>query len=150
MAKEDDPAVRLVAQCYNYMKKYNHKTQVIVSGIRKKEDALAVAGIDYLIIPSRIIYQLQCSPTYEGYNDDIHGGSAAAGTENTFRRLSIKTAEAATFDPADAGPVAEAAFHDGLQRSIIGEALLKECLVLRQGHLDELQPLMNGVALGTE
>ena len=83
--------VPLPLQLYNYIKQYNPKTKIMASGIRTKEDALALCGIDYLVMPSKVELELAATPTAAGYNDGLH--ALESGDEGTAAALSIETAQ---------------------------------------------------------
>ena len=78
-------------QLYNYIKQYNPKTKIMASGIRTKEDALALCGIDYLVMPSKVELELAATPTAAGYNDGLH--ALESGEEGTAAALSVETAQ---------------------------------------------------------
>lgn len=49
LVSDVDPGVKLMAKIYNYVKKYHPDVQLMASGIRTKKQALALAGLDYLV-----------------------------------------------------------------------------------------------------
>ena len=75
-ASDVDPGHDLVFRCYNYLHKFHPKTKLMAGDIRTKEDALKIAGCDFIVLPPKIINDLGTTPSTLGYNDGLH---AAAG-----------------------------------------------------------------------
>eukprot|EP00803_Ostreobium_quekettii_P007934 evm.model.scf_3304.1 EVM.evm.TU.scf_3304.1 scf_3304:10-2913(-) len=63
------PGRELVKRIYNYCHKYHRKTLVMASSIRTKEDALAIAGCDFIVMGPTVLRALDDTPTAMGYND---------------------------------------------------------------------------------
>ena len=70
-----DPGRDLVAKCYNYVHKHHPGTKIMAGDIRTKEDALAISGCDYIVMPPHLISQLDASPSVLGYNDGLRASS---------------------------------------------------------------------------
>lgn len=49
-----DPGVSLVEQMYNYVKQYHPSTRIMATAIRTKDDAMALSGLDYLVVPQKV------------------------------------------------------------------------------------------------
>ncbi|KAG1680202.1 hypothetical protein FOA52_000316 [Chlamydomonas sp. UWO 241] len=65
-----DAGIKLVQQISAYVHKHHpSKTAVMASGVRTKDDALRLSGVNYMILPSRVIAELSATPTTTGYND---------------------------------------------------------------------------------
>uniref|UniRef100_A0A7S3YSD7 Transaldolase n=2 Tax=Lotharella globosa TaxID=91324 RepID=A0A7S3YSD7_9EUKA len=62
-ATSDNPGVELVRCIYNYVRRGNKDTKIMAASIRTPEDALAVAGVDYMVISPGIIKSLALSGT---------------------------------------------------------------------------------------
>jgi len=77
------PGRSLAKKVYSYCKKNHPKTKIMVSGIRSREDALSVAGADFIVLGSKVLKQLNEVPTAEGYNSDLTatGGMQSLGVE---------------------------------------------------------------------
>lgn len=57
----------------------------MVSGARTRDDALSIAGVDFIVLNPKVMQLLNETPTAEGYNDDLSGiseGSLLLGVEN--------------------------------------------------------------------
>ena len=67
------PGRELVKKFYGYCKRHHPKTKIMVSGIRTREDALSVAGVDYIVLGPKVLKLLDEVPTAEGYNYDLSG-----------------------------------------------------------------------------
>jgi transaldolase len=74
---DEDPGVASVTRIYNYIKKFDYKTQVMGASFRKLEQIVRLAGCDLLTISPDLLEQMGKTP-----------GDVA-------RRLSIETAKAA-------------------------------------------------------
>lgn len=78
-------------QIYNYVRQYHPKTKVMASGIRTKDDVLALVGVDYLVLPRKVLLELSASPTVSGYNDGLH--ALDTNEEGATVALSQETAQ---------------------------------------------------------
>ena len=58
-APEDDPGVKSVVQIYNYLKKFNYKTQVMGASFRNSDEILELAGCDLLTIAPALLEELK-------------------------------------------------------------------------------------------
>ena len=84
-ASDIHPGRALVKKFYGYCKKHHPKTKIMVSGIRTREDALSMAGVDYIVLGPKVLKLLDEVPTAEGYNYDLSGVDdklAFAGVED--------------------------------------------------------------------
>jgi|LauGreSBDMM110SN_4_FD.fasta_scaffold343441_1 hypothetical protein len=67
----------------------------MASGIRTKADVLALCGVDFLVMPSKVLLELSVSPTVVGYNDGLHAldtneeDSAVALSPDSARRSGV-------------------------------------------------------------
>ncbi|CAG9465920.1 unnamed protein product [Pedinophyceae sp. YPF-701] len=147
LVREDDPGLRTVAKIYNYLARAAPRTQLIVSGIRKKADVFAIAGVPYVVCPDRVLRELRGAATVDGYNDGLHGGDAAPGVK---RVLSPEGAKAVRFRDAEMVPFSEKEFDAELKKSVVGAQLLRECMQRREMNLAQLRPLMSGLVVGSE
>ncbi|GAX80172.1 hypothetical protein CEUSTIGMA_g7610.t1 [Chlamydomonas eustigma] len=121
-----DPGRLLVEQVYNYTKKFHPKTKVMASGIRTKEDAMALSGVDYLVVSSKVIAELSAVPTAAGYNDGLQAmGSVDEGMDVAFsleaaQRCGIQmmpSIDKKTFN-ADLGIAGEELLRQSLQQQV--------------------------------
>ncbi|WOL10100.1 hypothetical protein Cni_G18854 [Canna indica] len=60
----EDPGLTLVTKAYNYIHKYGHKSKLMVAAIRNKQDIFSLLGVDYMIVPLKILQSLKESVTY--------------------------------------------------------------------------------------
>ncbi len=56
---EKDPGVVSVTKIYNYLKKFDYKTEVMGASFRNKEEIIELAGIDLLTISPGLLEELQ-------------------------------------------------------------------------------------------
>mmetsp|Transcript_25893 Transcript_25893/g.56419 ORF Transcript_25893/g.56419 Transcript_25893/m.56419 type:complete len:389 (-) Transcript_25893:900-2066(-) len=127
-----DPGVLLVIQLYNYVHKYHSKTKVMASGIRTKEDALALSGVDFLVAPAKVLKELGSTATTEGYNDGLHAAESAGSSS----ALNTKAAKESDVDKM--GAITEASFQEGL--GVAGKELLKISLQQKVADVQRLLP----------
>ncbi|GBG00054.1 transaldolase [Raphidocelis subcapitata] len=111
-ASRVDPGLQLVRRLYGYVKARHPKTQIMASGIRSKDDALALAGCDYLVLSARVMADLEGSPTLQGYNSGF-SATNSADDEGVPRGLSPDALSDDDEVPA-LGQVDEEMFKDGL------------------------------------
>jgi transaldolase len=72
--------VKTATAIYSYAQQQQSATRIVVTGLRKAEEVVALSGIDYMIVPGEIAKQLASRGTLDGYNDGL---SAAAATEGS-------------------------------------------------------------------
>ncbi|XP_074558761.1 uncharacterized protein LOC141814715 [Curcuma longa] len=60
----EDPGLALVEKTYNYIHKYGHKSKLMAAAVRNKQDIFNLLGIDYIIVPVKILESLKDSVTY--------------------------------------------------------------------------------------
>ncbi|XP_057857299.1 uncharacterized protein LOC131066538 isoform X2 [Cryptomeria japonica] len=53
----------LVTKSFNYIHKYGHKSKLMAAAIRNKQDIFSLLGVDYLIVPLKILQSLKESRT---------------------------------------------------------------------------------------
>lgn len=108
----------MTEEIFNFVKKHHPKTRLIVSGVRTREDALAVAGADYILAPAAVVEELRSMGTTAGYNDGLSGVSSGGGV---VRRLDPEAAQAVEFGKEKTKTVTEAAFKAALEKGVCGE-----------------------------
>lgn len=140
-----DPGVRLAAQVYTYAKKFHPNTQVMASGLRTKDDALSLAGCDYLVLTSKVMKELEDSSTLQGYNTGL--SAASASVEDGIDRV-LSPAAAAADPMAEVAPVTEASFQEQLGPA--GSELLSAGLAGLVRDVQTLLPYFEGMAKGSE
>ncbi|KAF8072691.1 AL21 [Scenedesmus sp. PABB004] len=144
-----DPGQRLASQLYTYCKKFHPKTAVMASGLRTKDDALALAGCDYLVLTAKVMSDLEASPTLAGYNSGL---SAAGGADDdddadgVSRPLSPSAAAAA--DMADVGAVSAERFEAELGPA--GRELLGAGLAGLVRDVETVLPYFKSMAKGSD
>jgi len=144
-ASRVDPGIALAIQLYQYSKKFHPKTQIMASGLRTKEDALALAGIDYEVLSAKIISELESSPTLQGYNSGL-SAAAADSEEGLDRVLSPEGAKGS--EVAQVDDVTAATFKEEL--GLAGEQLLAQGLAGMVKDVTSLLPFFASRTSGTE
>lgn len=87
--KGEDPGVALVTRAYNYVHKHGLKTKLMAAAIRNKQDLFSILGVDYVLVPVKVLKSLQES---RAFLDDKYSFA---------RRLSPITAETYSFSPQE-------------------------------------------------
>ncbi|KAK9792691.1 hypothetical protein WJX73_002290 [Symbiochloris irregularis] len=118
----DNPGLKLVERIYNYCHKHHPRTKVMVSGIRRKQDALALAGMDYLVVGDKVLSELGGTDTLQGYNDGFSASGPEQPGSTVEARLTPAKAAATQFASEDTEPLGEADFRDRLGQT--GQELL--------------------------
>ena len=122
-----------------FNKKYHPATKVMVSGVRSRDDALALAGVDFLVAGPKVLDALRETPTRAGYNDGL---SAASAPADEAVPLTAEAAAAATFEASETLKVTKQLFEEGLGtvgRELLEEGLAKLCAdVERLSSLDSM------------
>lgn len=70
--------VRTAAAAHALAQRAGGRTRVLAMGLRTAAEALALSGIDYLIIPDSVSTSLEAQATLAGYNDGLSAAGAAA------------------------------------------------------------------------
>lgn len=142
---QPNPGVLLLEKVYAYCGQFHPKTKLMASGIRTKAEALALAGVDYLVVGPRVLEALQSSATLEGYNDGLH-----ASQESGLVRARLTPAFAGAYElsPVETGSVDKATFDD--QLGLPGMELLGECVQRVVDDANRLEPIFLNQAGGQE
>ena len=122
-----NPGIELAKRIWLYNKKYFPATKTMVSGIRSRDDALALAGVDFLVAGPKVLEALREMPTRVGYNDGL---SAASAPADDVVPLTAEAAAAATFDDAETATLTKQLFEEGLGtvgRDLLEQGLKKLC-----------------------
>jgi len=90
----------------------------MASGLRTAEDALALAGVDFLVAGPKVLQGLAAMPSAQGYNDGLSAAAAPAGLAGALSPAGARAAAAAKLPE-----LSEAAFSEGL--GLAGADLLK-------------------------
>ncbi|EFJ46559.1 hypothetical protein VOLCADRAFT_81816 [Volvox carteri f. nagariensis] len=54
-----DPGLELVKELYCYGRRFHPKTKIMATSLRNRKDVLELAGVDYLVLPGRVMRQLE-------------------------------------------------------------------------------------------
>lgn len=76
-------------------------------------DALALAGVDYLVVGPRVIASLANASTMQGYNDGLRPG-ASTDEGGIIPQLSTHGAKQVDFHPDETLEITNQLFQDGL------------------------------------
>lgn len=109
-------------------------------------DALALAGCDYLVLTSKVMSDLEASPTLQGYNSGFTAATASVDDDGIERMLSVAASQAS--DVANRGAITEATFKEQLGPA--GEELLKAGLSGLVRDVQTVLPFFKSRATGME
>jgi transaldolase len=135
------PGIELSKRIWAYCKTRHPGTKVMVSGVRSREDALALCGVDYIVAGPRVLDALAATPTRAGYNDGLVG--AVSSDEDGVAPLTAAAAAAYAFDAVDDAPVTKQLFEEGLGAT--GRDVLKEGVARLGADVDRLMPMVLGI-----
>lgn len=138
-----DPGHDLVSKCYNYLHKYHPKTKIMAGDIRTKDDALKIAGCDFIVLAPQIISELGQTPSALGYNDGLSATHEYPSDVSLV--LSPKKASATEFsEKYIKGYKDKKSFDDGLGecgRDLLARSLKRYC-----DSMDQLEPYFTKIA----
>eukprot|EP00850_Spirogloea_muscicola_P006393 SM000030S11402 [mRNA] locus=s30:521344:524822:+ [translate_table: standard] len=66
VSRGEDPGISLVTKAFNYVHKHGHRTKVMASAIRNKQDVFSLLGVDYLVVPVKVLQSLKDSAADSG------------------------------------------------------------------------------------
>lgn len=140
----DNPGVQLAERIYNYCAKYYPKTKVMVAGFRNKADALALAGVDYLVLNERIIDSLDKATTLQGYNDGFRADEND-DQSGVPQQLSSDSAQDVEFSSSETVEVTRQLFEEGL--GMAGLELLDKGIKNLVEDVNRLEPIFQNLAI---
>lgn len=143
-AAQANPGLLLAEKVFAYLKTNNPKTKLMASGLRTKQEALALAGCDYLVVGPRVLQGLQSASTLEGYNDGLH----VSESQGMKPKLTAEFAKNYEISSVETGEVSKAIFED--QLGLAGKELLNESVQSMVLDANRLEPLFLNQAGGQE
>ena len=141
-ASSINPGIELTKRIWAYCRTRHPSTLVMVSGVRTRDDALALVGVDFIVAGPRVLDALAATPTRAGYNDGLVG---AVSTDEESEGAPLNAALAATyaFDAADDAPVTKQLFEEGLGAT--GRDVLNEGVARLAADVDRVLPMIMGI-----
>ncbi|ERN02631.1 hypothetical protein AMTRI_Chr03g46880 [Amborella trichopoda] len=113
--KGEDPGISLVTKAYNYIQKHGYKSKLMAAAVRNKQDLFSLLGVDYLIIPLKILLSLKDSVTSpEEKYSYIRRLSPSAAATFSFNEEELVKWDQLSFASA-MGPAAEELLGVGLE-----------------------------------
>lgn len=141
-----DPGLLLVEKLYAYCKLNAPKTRIMASGLRNKDEVLALAGCDYLVVGPKVLEQLNKAATLDGYNDGLRAGGDDSG--NLPAKLSADMAKGYEFDDGDLDKLTAETF--GQRLGLPGKELLEDGIKRLVNDADRLEPFFLNYSGGQE
>lgn len=109
-------------------------------------DALALAGVDYLVVGPKVLATLSETPTLQGYNDGL---TTLPGDDEYYSpRLSPEAAKEAEFEDFETEEVNKQLFEEGL--GLVGVSLLKQGVQGLVDDIERLEPFFQNLSVGQE
>ncbi|XP_058085842.1 uncharacterized protein LOC131233217 [Magnolia sinica] len=111
----EDPGLALVTKAYNYIHKHGHKSKLMAAAVRNKQDIFSLLGVDYIIVPLKILQSLKVSiaPPDEKYSF-IRRLSPSSARACNFSKEELVNWDQMSFASA-MGPAAEELLGGGLE-----------------------------------
>jgi transaldolase len=109
-------------------------------------DALALAGIDYLVVGPKVLATLAETPTLQGYNDGL---TMLPGEDDLYDpKLSPEAAKEVEFEEFELETVTKQIFEEGL--GLAGVSLLKQGVRGLVDDIERLEPFFVNLSVGQE
>ncbi|KAK9809892.1 hypothetical protein WJX72_001155 [[Myrmecia] bisecta] len=141
----DNPAIKMVEKIYNYCKQQHPDVKIMAAGVRSKQEALELAGVDYIVLSPRVLDALSQTPTLQGYNDGLR---VADEQEGVHTQLCPANAKEARFTPEETAPVTKQLFQEGLGQ--VGMELLDTGVQRLVDDITRLETSLREYAVGSE
>lgn len=111
-----DPGILLVERVGELINRQGHKTRVMASNVRTKEDVLALLGVDYIVAPLKVLNSLKSSPAGDQrkYSQKINLDS---GDTNLFTSKEFEKWDQEKYE-AELGPCARQLLHTELESAV--------------------------------
>lgn len=139
--------VRTAAAAHALSQRAGGRTRVLAMGLRTSAEALALSGIDYLIIPDSVSSALEAQATLAGYNDGL---SAAAGAaEGPAEVPALDAAAVAAADLPDMDVPTSAAELEAAMGMAGSELLAKKIAADREA-VGRVEALLSNVVVARE
>ena len=106
-------------------------------------DALALAGVDYLVVNERILDALDKATTLQGYNDGFRADED--DDESVSQQLSAEMAQEADFSESETTEVTRQLFEEGL--GMAGLELLDNGIKSLIQDVERLEPAFHNLAI---
>lgn len=106
-------------------------------------DAIALAGVDYLVLNERIVDSLDKATTLQGYNDGYRADEH--GDESVPRQLSADSAQQAEFSSSETVEITRQLFEEGL--GMAGLELLDNGVKILVEDVNRLEPIFENLAI---
>ena len=146
-AKRVNVGVRIATAIYCYAHQAGAGTKVIVSGLRREEEVLQLSGVDYMVIPEKIVQKMAGQGTLQGYNDGLTAATSdddAGGVPVLSQALADRT----EFRPEEVADVSEKDFEAEL--GMAGLELLRDRVNDDCAAADKVASLVRQVVVARE
>ena len=106
-------------------------------------DALALAGVDYLVLNERVVDSLDKATTMQGYNDGFRADEN--DDAGVAQQLSAQLAQSIDFSSSETVEVTRQLFEEGL--GMAGLELLDNGIKNLVGDVERLEPIFGNLAI---
>lgn len=145
-AGEINMGVRTAAAAYALAQRGGGGTRLVATGVHTAEEALALSGIDYMLIPDDVSAELAAQATLAGYNDGL---SAAAAAASGGAVPALDAAAVAAADLPEVGPVGSAA-ELAAEMGMAGAELLGKKIAADREAVARVEELLGSVVVARE
>lgn len=118
-------------------------SNVFASNSLCNADALALAGVDYLVLNERIVHSLDAATTLQGYNDGFRADKP--GDDSVPQQLSADSAQQAEFSSSETVEITRQLFEEGL--GMAGLELLDSGIKTLVEDVNRLEPIFGNLAI---
>lgn len=139
--------VRTAAAAYALSQRAGGQTRVIAMGLRTADEALALSGVDYMIIPDSVSAALEGQSTLAGYNDGLSAAKGAADGAAVVPVLDAAAVAAADLPELEA--VASAAELEAAM-GMAGSELLAKKIAADCEAVAQVEELLSSVVVARE
>ncbi|KAG6549159.1 hypothetical protein Mapa_009385 [Marchantia paleacea] len=125
-----DPGIALATRVYNYVHKNGYKSKLMAASVRNKQDVFSLLGLDYLIVPVKVLQSLKESKADFGEKYAFEPRLTPTAAKSTSFRVeetkSWDKVKFAEFGQSAMGPMAEELVASGIESSIAQTKRIEE------------------------
>ncbi|BBM96995.1 hypothetical protein Mp_1g02180 [Marchantia polymorpha subsp. ruderalis] len=125
-----DPGIALATRVYNYVHKNGYKSKLMAASVRNKQDVFSLLGLDYLIVPVKVLQSLKESKADFGEKYAFEPRLTPTAAKSTSFRVeetkSWDKVKFAEFGQSAMGPMAEELVASGVESSIAQTKRIEE------------------------
>lgn len=138
--------VRTAAAAYALAQRGGGGTRLVAMGLRTADEALALSGIDYMIVPDDVSAALAAQATLAGYNDGLSAAAPSGGA------ATVPALDSAAVAAANLPELAAATSAEGLQAEMgmAGVELLEKKIAADREAAARVEELLSNFVVARE